>query len=158
MFTRRGLPARSRVMEPRGSPTALLFCPPHPVLGSAFTGNALLRSAVVTRRPAESGQDRFGLFPFEEFFAAYFRSPRTARGARKSAVFHVLSTSSSCYPGPKSTAHSCSPKYSPIDTKKFHQKTLKSKKIAVRSGFRHRDCGPPETKVAQRAGPVETRF
>jgi hypothetical protein len=97
MFTRRGLPARSRVMEPRGSPTALLLSS-SPVLGSAFTGNALLRSAVVTRRPAESGQDRFGLFPFDEFFAACFRSPRAARGARKSAVFHVSSTSSSMLP------------------------------------------------------------
>jgi hypothetical protein len=89
MFTRRGLPARSHVMESRGSPTALLLSS-SPVLGSAFTGNALLRSAVVTRRPAESGQDRFGLFPFDEFFAACFRSPRAARGAQKSAVFSRL--------------------------------------------------------------------
>ena len=148
-------PRTARKIARNGAPRLAyaLLLSSSPVLGSAFTGNALLRSAVVTRRPAESGQDRFGLFPFDEFFAECFRSPRAAREGRGNPQFFTSHRHRRpCYPGPKSTAHSCSPKYSLIDTKKFHQKTLKSKKIAVRSDFRHRDCGPPEMKVAQRAG------
>jgi hypothetical protein len=149
MFTRRGLPARSRVMEPRGSPTALLLSS-SPVLGSAFTGNALLRSAVAVLPNRVRTGSAFSRSMNSSLLVFVRLEPR--EGRRNPQFFTSHRHRRPCYPGPKSTAHSCSPKYSPIDTKKFHQKTLKSKKIAVRSDFRHRDCGPPETKVAQRAG------